>query len=56
MSSSVKCSTCRFWQPVDDEDGEPLGDCRRFPPSYEGWPRTYEADWCGEWNEALSLH
>ena len=43
-----RCDCCRFWKPMDDEDGSELGQCRRFPPAYEGWPMTTAGDWCGE--------
>ena len=42
------CSHCHFWSAVPDEDGHELGQCRRFPPSYEGWAMTHGIDWCGE--------
>ena len=43
------CEACRWWVPIEDEDGHRLGQCRRFPPSYEGWPMTDAMDWCGEY-------
>ena len=48
---SETCALCRYWRAVDDADadGNALGQYRRFPPSYEGWPMTEGADWCGEW-------
>lgn len=42
------CTVCLHWIPVTDEDGSELGQCRRFPPSYEGWSMTFAHDWCGE--------
>lgn len=43
------CDECRHWKPVDDGDGNDIGQCRRFPPTYDGWPMTTGEDWCGEW-------
>lgn len=48
-----QCSRCRFWTPVPGEDGHALGQCRRFPPSYEGWAMTHGYDWCGEFTASL---
>ncbi len=45
---SPRCSDCHFWEAVPDEDGKELGQCRRYPPSYEGWSITRGEDWCGE--------
>jgi hypothetical protein len=42
------CAVCRFWSRIPDEDGNELGQCRRFPPSYEGWAMVFGHDWCGE--------
>lgn len=42
------CTNCHFWESVEDEDGHILGECRRFPPSYQGWPMTDARKWCGE--------
>lgn len=51
MSKSAEtCTDCRFWHPVEDEDGNDLGQCHRYPPGYEGWPMTFGHDWCGEWS------
>ena len=44
------CAACRYWEPVPDEDGQKLGTCRRFPPSYDGWAMTTAGDWCGEFS------
>jgi hypothetical protein len=38
-----QCGSCRFYR---------NGECRRCPPSPDwggSWPRTYDNDWCGEW-------
>ena len=45
------CRSCRFWDPVRDEDGTLLGLCRRGPPAYEGWPMSCPEDWCGEYRQ-----
>jgi len=42
------CGFCRFWDQTPDEDGNDIGICRRFPPSYEGWAMSEGSDWCGE--------
>jgi len=26
-------------------------DCRRYPPSMEGWPKVLKDTWCGEYIE-----
>ncbi|MBY0303612.1 MAG: hypothetical protein K2W86_00480 [Sphingomonas sp.] len=44
-----RCVKCHFWEAVPDEDGHVLGLCRRYPPSYEGWPTTEGSAWCGEY-------
>lgn len=48
-SATALCRKCKFWVLVDNQDGEQLGQCRRFPPAYEGWAMTRQDDWCGEW-------
>ena len=47
------CADYRFWNEVPDEEGHALGQCRRFPPSYEGWAMTHGHDWCGEFTASL---
>lgn len=47
-SRTLECARCRFWSRVPDDDGHELGQCRRFPPSYEGWVMAFSHDWCGE--------
>jgi hypothetical protein len=55
------CSECEYWSRQDKN----TGDCKRFPPVLTGtigqkdderprfeWPRTIEADWCGEGQKA----
>lgn len=46
--SEPVCSSCRFWLEMADEDGHELGQCRRYPPTYDGWAMTSGGDWCGE--------
>lgn len=54
-SSGMRCSSC-MWFVVKDsgrdrdpssERGE-LGRCRRHAPTMNGFPATFEADWCGD--------
>ncbi|MCB2076427.1 MAG: hypothetical protein KDE55_01885 [Novosphingobium sp.] len=50
------CNHCRHWQAlVDIVDGTEIGLCRCLPPPYEGWPRTYPDDWCGEYAQKLAF-
>jgi hypothetical protein len=50
------CQTCRFWERAPDPvDGTELGMCRRFPPTYDGWPMTGPDDWCGEYDQNESV-
>jgi hypothetical protein len=48
---SPGCADCHFWEAVPDEGGHELGQCRRFPPAYEGCAITRGADWCGEFRQ-----
>jgi hypothetical protein len=61
MADIGTCRTCKFSDPMPQlcsADG-PFGEgiCRRNAPSaisdgifsYDGYPRTYESDWCGQW-------
>lgn len=54
------CSECAHYDAhmkgrLDDDTGQyvferqPRGNCRRFPPSVDGWPIVVPIDWCGEW-------
>ena len=36
----MKCADCRY---------EALPECRRYPPSRQGWPLVEAYHWCGEW-------
>ena len=40
------CKDCLFFNP--DRDDEQMGECRRQPPTRDGWPSTGIRDWCGE--------
>lgn len=57
-----QCAACRFWQRIEPQ----VGECRRRSPAAlttvaaeekvianKGiWPRTYEAEWCGDFEQA----
>lgn len=61
----MKCATCRFWKPIDEEaEGEEReGHCFRYAPrplvvgeiisrsgyQFVEWPRLFQGEWCGEW-------
>ena len=49
------CGHCRYWQQIADDDGTLLGNCRRHPPHYEGWPRTLPGDWCGDFVQRIAM-
>ena len=48
------CRYCEYWE---HEPGETEGECRRHAPSggpeeqQVGYPRTHEAQWCGEFEQ-----
>lgn len=55
------CASCAWFHVYEitvDDDGD--GECRRFPPvivnegdgTFHGWPCTFAAGWCGEWEAA----
>lgn len=48
------CQTCRWWNRLDDENGE----CRRYPPQVvqdgDAFPVMESEDWCGEWTDSLT--
>ena len=44
------CSTCCYWIFRERISDRRLGNCRRNPPFYEGWPMTEALDWCGKFN------
>ena len=54
-STASRCARCRFWSPVQGEDGHELAQCRRFPLSYEGWAMDFGYDWCGEFTASQVL-
>jgi hypothetical protein len=47
------CSNCRFWLSHEEPGPDADGECRRYAPrpgsTKMSWPRTKEADWCGEY-------
>lgn len=44
-STGMRCHTCMFWVPKHGK----LGRCRRHCPEVSnGWPVTFEDDWCGD--------
>lgn len=54
-SKGMKCGTCMWFavklakdnqKPVDERGM--LGRCRRHAPTMNGYPATFEADWCGD--------
>jgi hypothetical protein len=53
------CSDCRYREVIiagDDDDAEPVMECRRHPPTVVLWnddpiilwPQVSEGDWCGD--------
>ena len=32
----LTCETCKFWKKVNSRDINSIGECRRFPPSFNG--------------------
>ena len=60
------CGRCRFFctEELDDQPGEFVMQCRRFPPQLfadhpdsdyqvgQGWPQMKADDWCGEFQMA----
>jgi len=54
---TLRCETCRHWQPWERND---FGDCRINPPVMGDlgrgkWPGTHALEWCGEHEERLEL-
>ena len=60
---SESCETCRFfdaYQTSESDSGDPIGNCRRYPP-FVLWdrkcgeitlcPSIYRGDWCGEYQQ-----
>lgn len=60
--SEYRCEDCQYWNRIDSR----IGECRRGAPAAlttvevedtvvanKGiWPRTYNAEWCGEFEPA----
>lgn len=49
------CENCRFWVPINEQDAEGTGECRRHAPRPSAdysrcgiWPSTEQDSWCGE--------
>lgn len=62
-SSGMKCGTCMwFVEKIDKERAKPketatmeclsergnIGRCRRHAPTMNGFPVTWQSDWCGD--------
>ena len=59
-SSGMKCATCMWFvkkaKPTAEQEkatinipsNGDLGRCRRHAPTMNGFPATFEADWCGD--------
>lgn len=55
------CGACKYWREMRErvlDDGDRLGQCRRYAPRYEspgdGWPKTWSGQECGEWRRHVS--
>ena len=48
--AEANCGSCRFWLGTPDPDPRlhAVGQCRRYPPGRQGYPRATEGEWCGE--------
>jgi hypothetical protein len=57
-SAGMTCKTCMWFvakdapareteRPFTDDRGT-LGRCRRHAPTMNGFPATFESDWCGD--------
>jgi len=44
QSTNMKCTTCMWWVQKADFPGR----CRKHAPTLNGWPATFETDWCGD--------
>lgn len=61
------CRNCRFFRPLEYDDGNLVGECRRYPPQVDGmggrdretedyylcshFPVLVEDSWCGEFKK-----
>ena len=43
--TGMRCDTCHVWV---RKDCTTLGRCRKHAPTLQGWPPTFEDDWCGD--------
>ena len=59
------CASCKFWAEFDEEGGEPIGTCKRFPPQRsEESQALFEAHGCipvlayspREWTQPTTEH
>lgn len=48
--SDRRCDRCEFWK-IDARFDGYEGQCRRSPPTHEGWAETFNSDWCGEFKD-----
>lgn len=54
-----RCDSCVYWIGFPDDSVlearplEILGQCRRRPPTFDGWPPVSSAQWCGEYAESV---
>lgn len=49
--SNMRCRTCMWFVPKavpKDVLASGLGRCRRHAPTMNGFPATFESDWCGD--------
>lgn len=56
-SSGMRCATCMWFvkkeipptsTPRPETEKGTLGRCRRHAPTMNGYPATFESDWCGD--------
>lgn len=55
-SEGMKCKTCMYFVPKvsspesfgGDIPENHIGRCRRHAPTINGWPVTFQRDWCGD--------
>lgn len=46
------CGACRWWIP-DRPGTAGGGSCHYNPPSENGWPETWDNDWCGHFTSRV---
>jgi hypothetical protein len=42
----MKCAECKSYD---------TGECHRYPPTINGFPRVSATSWCGEFNEVVKV-